>query len=506
MPIGYASRNDTSNNIASGQVLNAADLDGEFDAILVAFNSTTGHTHDGVSAGQGGPVSKVGETVGGDLEVISSGIFPTVTATLDIGKTTATFNNVYIGDNKYIQLGADQDYKIGFTTATTSFDIEAANAQPVDIRLKADRGDNNGDIWVLETLDNGSGGDFTLKNNISGSFVEMFKIDPHATATSIETTVTGSLVTTHDMTLKNDGAILGFGADTDTTLTHTDGTGLTLNGTNKLTFGDAASFIHQSSDGTLTIDGEGIIDLNASTSVLVSNNLILDSDGAILKFGGSHEVTLTHIHNDGLRLNTDMQLQFRDADINIRSDADGDLDINANDEIELNSTLIDINGNIDVSGTSLFAGATTHSAGIKVADGGTIGSVSDTDAMTISAAGLVTFSKPVVPATQTAAFSSLSSGVLNFDTYQNFVITLGAGGNTFGAPTTEAGNIGQTGTLILVQPSGGTAGTVIMHGDYKTIGNASLSLSSGLSKVDLVPYIIQSDNNILLGNTQLDFS
>tara|TARA_Y100001973_G_C5192150_1_gene331686 strand:+ start:750 stop:2270 length:1521 start_codon:yes stop_codon:yes gene_type:complete len=506
MPIGYASRNDTSNNIASGQVLNAADLDGEFDAILVAFNSTTGHTHDGVSSGQGGPVSKVGETVGGDLEVISSGIFPMVTATLDIGKPTATFNNIYIGDNKYLYIGADSDYKLGYSSSDTAFCIEAANAQPIDIRLKADRGDNNGDTWIIETLDNGSGGDFVLKNNISGSFVDMFKIDPHSTATSIETTVTGSLVTTHDMTLKNDGAVLGFGADTDTTLTHTDGTGLTLNGTNKLTFGDAASFIHQSSDGTLTIDGESIIDLNASTSVNVSNNLILDSDGAILKFGASHEVTLTHVHNDGLLLNSDMQLQFRDADINIRSDADGDLDINANDEIELNSTLVDINANIDVSGTSLFAGVTTHSAGIQIADGATIGSVSDTDAMTISAAGLVTFSKPVVPATQTSAFSSLSSGVLNFDNFQNFVITLGAGGNTFGAPTTEAGNIGQTGTIILVQPSGGTAGTVTMHGDYKTIGNASLSLSSGLSKVDLVPYIIQSDNNILLGNTQLDFS
>ena len=49
-----------------------------------------------------------------------------------------------------------------------------------------------------------------------------------------------------DLTLKSDSAVLGFGADTDTTLTHTDGTGLTLNSTNKLTFGDADSFIHQS--------------------------------------------------------------------------------------------------------------------------------------------------------------------------------------------------------------------------------------------------------------------
>ena len=37
-----------------------------------------------------------------------------------------------------------------------------------------------------------------------------------------------------DVTLISDSAVLGFGADKDTTLTHTDGTGLTLNSTNKL--------------------------------------------------------------------------------------------------------------------------------------------------------------------------------------------------------------------------------------------------------------------------------
>ena len=37
-----------------------------------------------------------------------------------------------------------------------------------------------------------------------------------------------------DAYLITDSAVLGFGADKDTTLTHTDGTGLTLNSTNKL--------------------------------------------------------------------------------------------------------------------------------------------------------------------------------------------------------------------------------------------------------------------------------
>lgn len=48
MGTGYT-RNDTPNNIADGNVINASDLDGEFDSIQAAFNETTGHSHDGTS-------------------------------------------------------------------------------------------------------------------------------------------------------------------------------------------------------------------------------------------------------------------------------------------------------------------------------------------------------------------------------------------------------------------------------------------------------------------------
>jgi len=67
-----------------------------------------------------------------------------------------------------------------------------------------------------------------------------------------------------DLYLITDSAVLGFGADKDTTLTHTDGTGLTLNSTNKLTFGDADTFIHQSSDGVLTIESDTTVDINGA--------------------------------------------------------------------------------------------------------------------------------------------------------------------------------------------------------------------------------------------------
>ena len=120
------------------------------------------------------------------------------------------------------------------------------------------------------------------------------------TAVTFDGSDEGNAIFVNDVQLKSDGALLEFGADLDTTLTHTDGTGLTLNSTNKLTFGDAATFIHQSSDGVMTIDGEATIDLNASTAVLVSNDLKLDSDSAVLSLGADDDATLTHDGTTGL--------------------------------------------------------------------------------------------------------------------------------------------------------------------------------------------------------------
>ena len=49
-----------------------------------------------------------------------------------------------------------------------------------------------------------------------------------------------------------DSAVVYFGNDQDTTLTHTDGSGLTLNSTNKLMFNDASQFIQGSSATVLS--------------------------------------------------------------------------------------------------------------------------------------------------------------------------------------------------------------------------------------------------------------
>ena len=80
----------------------------------------------------------------------------------------------------------------------------------------------------------------------------------------------------------NDGAVINFGDDQDTTLTHTDGTGLTLNSTNKLCFNDASQFIQGSSATVLSIGATDEIDLTATA---VDLNGTLNVSGTLTQTG-----------------------------------------------------------------------------------------------------------------------------------------------------------------------------------------------------------------------------
>ena len=190
-------------------------------------------------------------------------------------------------------------------------------------------------------------------------------VDAFAHLAAVDLTVDDDLIVSDDVTLKSDSAVLGFGADTDTTLTHTDGTGLTLNSTNKLTFGDAASFVQQSSDGVLRIDGEATIDMNASTAVTVSNDLKLDSDAAVLGFGADNDVTLTHVADSALLLNDAIKMTFRDSALSVSSSTDGQLDVDADTEVEITAPTIDLTASTKVT-VSNDVEVTGRSVGVTV--------------------------------------------------------------------------------------------------------------------------------------------
>ena len=115
-----------------------------------------------------------------------------------------------------------------------------------------------------------------------------------------------------------------------------------------------------------------------------------------------------------------------------------------------------------------------------------------------------TFSKAQIGSTYTAALST-TSGVLDFDTYNNFIITLANGSNTLAEPTTEGSQVGQTGYMIFIQPSSGTAASLSLHGDYESPAAGGITLSTANNDYDVLGYVVQADNSILLGTPLLNF-
>jgi len=89
---GYT-RVDTINNIADGNIINAADLDGEFDGIQAAFNSSTGHNHDG-TAGEGAPILALGPAQ--DVTISTTVLGVKTTNTVDLGTTGLKFKDFYL--------------------------------------------------------------------------------------------------------------------------------------------------------------------------------------------------------------------------------------------------------------------------------------------------------------------------------------------------------------------------------------------------------------------------
>jgi hypothetical protein len=134
------------------------------------------------------------------------------------------------------------------------------------------------------------------------------------------------------------------------------------------------------------------------TTALEWSDLYL-ADAAVVGFGDDQDVTLTHVADTGLLLNSTMKIQFNDDSQFIHGSSATVLSIGATDEIDLTATAIDINGTADISGTlgvtgvATFAARDIHSSGITIANAGQIGSVGDADAIAIASDGVVTMTQ-----------------------------------------------------------------------------------------------------------------
>ena len=150
--------------------------------------------------------------------------------------------------------------------------------------------------------------------------------------------------------------------------------------------------------------------------------------------------------------------------------------------------------------TNKTIGVGQLSGQVAIANGGT-GSSSLAGANIVASNANTTFTKALRGSTQTAG-SQTGSVTLDFDTYQNFVLTA-TGNVTLANPSTEA--VGQSGIIVFIQDGTGSR-TLSLGTDYETAGGSGLTISTAANAVDVIPYFVKASASIQLGAPQLAFA
>ena len=197
---GYT-RQDTANNIANGNVIDADDFDAEYNAVENAFNASTGHKHDG-SAGEGAPIEKVGPSQ--ELVVSSTNVNPKTSNTLDLGTNLLQYKDGYfdgtvyqdsaiVGVNAYMTLSDNE-----IDVSTGGLTLDAAG----DITLDAD----GGDVLLKD-----SGTTFGTFTNTGNNLVVKSGSTTAITLSGADATLAGTLAVTGATTLN--GAVTVSGSN-----------------------------------------------------------------------------------------------------------------------------------------------------------------------------------------------------------------------------------------------------------------------------------------------------
>jgi len=159
-------------------------------------------------------------------------------------------------------------------------------------------------------------------------------------------------------------------------------------------------------------------------------------------------------------------------------------------------------GNLYVGGSNVvISNAATTENMITAAENGAVGIYYDNGVKLATTNTGVQVTGTLLATTDTDT-SNTGSVTLDFAANQNFILTL-TGNLTLANPTTE--QVGQAGVITFIQDGTGSR-TLTLGSQYKTRGGNGITLSTAANAVDVVPYFVQSADNILLGAVQKAFS
>ena len=262
--------------------------------------------------------------------------------------------------------------------------------------------------------------------------------------------------------------------------------------------------------GSLTVTGASTLTGNITTSGNISATSGSITAGGALS--GVTTLTTTSTATIGGDTSITGNLRSDNSADGIQIDATDGSASNAGDLIILDGT----DGSATNAGSSLLYEdgtgdpANYFNNNIKFSGDVKVGSATITEDTTNNQLQIndqvVSFGKTTIGATQIVnsdTFAGATDSVLlDFNSFQNFIITL-EGNITLANPSTE--NVGQTGIMVFIQDSSGSR-SLTLGGDYESVGGSGITLSTGANAVDILPYMVVAANRIALGAPQLAFA
>ena len=306
--MGATYTRQSSAGITDGAVIEASDLNDEFDQLLASFVAASGHTHDGTAA-EGGPVTKL---LGNTLT------FGAATAGTDI---TVTFDGETSDGVLYWM--EDEDH------------FKFADDIVVDSSKKLYFYDEGGEYISGDGTDLNlvSGADINIPANIGLTFGDDGeKIEGDGTDLTISASALANIDAGTDIVLDADGGDIFFkdGGTTFGSATNTSGNLIIKSGTTT-----AATF----SGANVTL--AGTVGSGAITSTGIVTGSAFTAGSAVL---AEAELELL----DGLTAGTAIASKVVTTDSSIDTTGQRNLTISG----ELDAATLDISGNADIDGTT----------------------------------------------------------------------------------------------------------------------------------------------------------
>ena len=223
--------------------------------------------------------------------VFQTGIAPDANDGAYLGKAGTAFSDLFLAE------GAVINWDSGDVTMTQTGDllsVAGGNLRAIRLELDsaADYLDVDTDLKVVAAADiilDPAGGDV--------------KVDGNVLPNAADGGTLGSAALEFSDLFLADSSTIQFGNDQDTTLTHTDGTGLTLNGTNKLCFQDTATFVNSSADGQLDIDADVEIEMSTATLDVDATTAVAITSPSVVVDSGTSDKPVVEIKNSNADAN-----------------------------------------------------------------------------------------------------------------------------------------------------------------------------------------------------------